>query len=80
LSQISSLLYIVFALHNSIELSLHATAGTMEATPGLFQFCPGRQPMPIDSEMKAKTIRLFSFAMPYMRAFHLNWCAHGLRT
>jgi len=27
----------------------------------------------VDSEDKAKTIRMFSFAGPYMRAFHLNW-------
>jgi MFS transporter, NNP family, nitrate/nitrite transporter len=50
----------------------------MEPTPSLFQFCYGKQPMPIDTESKAKTIRLFSIAAPYMRAFHLNWFAFML--
>jgi hypothetical protein len=46
-----------------------------QASPGLFQVCYGKQPMPHDTEYKAKTIRIFSFAAPYMRAFHLNWLA-----
>jgi NNP family nitrate/nitrite transporter-like MFS transporter len=49
-----------------------------EPTPPLFQFCPGDEPMPKDSEGKAKTIRILQFGPPYMRAFHLNWIAFML--
>jgi NNP family nitrate/nitrite transporter-like MFS transporter len=49
-----------------------------EVTPPLFQLCPGDQPMPKDTEGKAKTIRILSFGPPYMRAFHLNWIAFML--
>jgi hypothetical protein len=41
--------------------------------PKLFQLCPGGAPIPVDSEYKAKTIRMFSLGRPYMRAFHINW-------
>lgn len=30
-------------------------------------------PLPIDSEYKAKRIKLFSLAQPYMRSFHISW-------
>lgn len=46
--------------------------------PKLFQLCSNSQPMPVDSEHKAKTIRMFSLGMPYMRAFHLNWISFML--
>jgi len=53
----------------------HVDFPEAEAPPGLFQFCYGDKAMPQDTEYKAKTIRMFSFAAPYMRAFHLNWLA-----
>jgi hypothetical protein len=48
-----------------------APDGALGSAPvKLFQVCYGKEPMPTDTENKAKTIRMFSIGAPYMRAFH----------
>ncbi|MCO5611669.1 hypothetical protein L7F22_065924 [Adiantum nelumboides] len=34
---------------------------------------PIKFPLPVDSEFKAKRIRLFSLGKPHMRSFHISW-------
>ncbi|MCO5554597.1 hypothetical protein L7F22_008128 [Adiantum nelumboides] len=34
---------------------------------------PSKFPLPVDSESKAKSIKIFSLAKPFMRSFHISW-------
>ncbi|GJM89998.1 hypothetical protein PR202_ga06233 [Eleusine coracana subsp. coracana] len=50
-----------------------AFAFETEAPPTAHDEAASKFDLPVDSEHKAKSIRLFSFANPHMRTFHLSW-------
>lgn len=56
----------------------HTVPNTIQDDTPATMFSLNKGPIPVDSENKAKTIRMFSFGAPYMRAFHLNWISFML--
>ncbi|KAL6510943.1 hypothetical protein OROGR_022067 [Orobanche gracilis] len=55
--------------NNGRQQSFHtsiADSQTVHSEPTKFH-------LPVDSEHKAKTLKIFSFAQPHMRSFHLAW-------
>ncbi|KAH9617231.1 hypothetical protein KSS87_015366 [Heliosperma pusillum] len=52
----------------TVALSVEPQEGPTELLPE-----PTRFALPVDSEHKAKTFKIFSLANPHMRSFHLAW-------
>ncbi|GJM89996.1 hypothetical protein PR202_ga06231 [Eleusine coracana subsp. coracana] len=50
-----------------------AFALSTEAVPTAHDEAASKFDLPVDSEHKAKSIKIFSFANPHMRTFHLSW-------
>jgi NNP family nitrate/nitrite transporter-like MFS transporter len=67
-------------------MSMHGVTGKEPAYPFSVQQGGAEDPgakkfsLPVDSEHKATTIRIYSFAAPHMRTFHLSWITCFLST
>lgn len=65
---------------NAVMAKLAATDAdtAAAAAAALSPDMPKKFALPVDSENKAKQLRILSLARPHMLCFHLNWCAYGM--
>ncbi|BBN09787.1 MFS transporter, NNP family, nitrate/nitrite transporter [Marchantia polymorpha subsp. ruderalis] len=59
--------------HTPPVFAMSMEAGDVKSAFVARDLCGKKFPLPVDSEHKAKTVRLHSFAAPHMRTFHLAW-------
>ncbi|KAG6549317.1 hypothetical protein Mapa_009303 [Marchantia paleacea] len=59
--------------HGAPVFAMSMEAGDVKSAFVARDLCGKKFPLPVDSEHKAKTVRLHSFAAPHMRTFHLAW-------